>query len=242
MQAKMDINMKMDMKKMRTLLLLLLTTVAGWAQGEGAAESRWSVTPHIGVNRWTARYTPMTDDAMGHELGLTVGAELGFRVVPRVSLSLGADYTLQRFSQPVSESTNSLLRYTGDMNFTIATGRACFPLLAGVNVWKGLALRTGIELGVTLHTNTAKVDVGSLTMAQTTFEKKYYFDPVHWYLPVSLSYEYKRWVADLRYYYSLKKNHWKVDTYGVTSVIMQETHNKEHDSMLQLTIGYRFSL
>lgn len=106
-------------------LMLLISLVAGAQKKESAAD-RWSVTPHLGTNLWTAKY----GDNNGKELGVTAGAELGLRLMPRVSLSLGADYVLQRFTVAPT--------YRG--HCTVGTGRACFPFQVGVNFWKGFFL------------------------------------------------------------------------------------------------------
>ena len=71
---------------------------------------------------------------------------------------------------------------------------------------------------------------------------KYHFDHMHWYLPLGMSYEYRHWVADLRYSYSLKKNHWKTTGYTPLAYSWSEANTNAHDSMLQLTLGYRFHL
>lgn len=208
------------MRKMMIMVLLLFTSMV--VVGQEGKDRRWSVTPYMGTNLWTARYNYGTSKAMDRQLGLTAGAELGYRLQPRVELSLGTDYVLQRFRQSLLNGNGML--YTGDRSCTISTGRACFPLMIGADVWKGLSLRAGIQLGVTLHTNTAKIKYETVTVTLTNGERMYHFDPIHWYLPVGLSYEYKRWVADLRYYYSLKKNHWKVEDQGITASAFRETH------------------
>lgn len=223
-------------KNMFLLVLLLLNFSAGWAQDK-EAESRWSVTPHVGANLWTARYKPMTNDALDRKVGLTAGAELGFRMVPRVSLSVGADYTLQRFSHTANNAVLS-----NDNDVTIAAGRLNLPLQVGVNVWKGLSLRTGIQMGISLHTNNASIHYSSMVYSAPDGKVKYVFDKTHWYVPIGLTYEYRRWVMDLRYSYSLKRNEWR--TKGNNAVSFFETYakNKGHDTMLQLTLGYRFNL
>lgn len=146
-------------------LMLLVSLVVG-AQEKESAAGRWSLTPHIGTNLWTAKY----GDNNGKELGLTAGAELGLQLMPRVSLSLGADYVLQRFTVAPT--------YRG--HCTVGTGRACFPLQVGVNFWKGFSLHSGIQPGLTLHTCNGRAMDG---YGHVAAEADYSFDKVHWYLP-----------------------------------------------------------
>ena len=118
--------------------ILLLMSVAAVAQTEGEERTcRWSVTPHIGTNLWTARYYTSTDKPMDRRLGLTAGAEVGYEVVPRVSVSLGADYVLQRFCNDATSSYKNIHTFTGEekCSVTVATGRIYFPLTIGIKIW-----------------------------------------------------------------------------------------------------------
>ena len=225
-------------RRMNLLALLLLVAMVGRAQGDNEAAGRWSVTPHVGANLWMAKYVvkDLPVETGDKALGLTAGAELGCELAPKVNMSLGADYVLQRFSMPSSSSANDRKE-----SYTVSTGRLCFPLLVGVRIWPWLSLRTGIQMGLNLHTNKAEVDL-PLNSPSGKRTVKYHFDAVHWYLPVSLSYEYRRWVADLRYYYSLKKNHWSYDENYVSYWGVKEFWTDDHDHMLQLTLGYRLNL
>ncbi len=228
------------------LILLLLGTTARRAQGEKEAFSRWSVTPHIGANLWTARYYTSTDKPMDRRLGLTAGCDVAYEVAPRVSVSLGADYVLQRFCNDATSSYKNIHTFTGEekCSVTVATGRIYFPLTIGMNIWNGLSLYTGIQPGFTLHTTDESEVTIPISSIDFYREKvKYEFDSVHCYLPVGVSYEYHHWVVDLRYFYSLNKNH-----FIIKSGDLPDWHSKVdantswHDSMLQLTLGYRFSL
>ena len=176
---------------------------------------------------------------MDRRPGLTAGAEVGYEVVPRVKVSLGADYVLQRFAQDVYGSEGIGYAHTVESSATIAAGRLYFPVMLDVNVWNGLSFGLGIQPGISLHSNSAK---WSPSVYESDTKTKYHFDRMHWYLPIGVSYEYRHWVADLRYLYSLKRNHWKKTDSNSLSSTMQEADTKEHDSMLQLTLGYRFHL
>lgn len=228
--------------KRRMFMMPLCLLATGWNGGlplhaetqEGhEGDSRWSVTPHVGTNFWYARYdyypaNAENPEAMRTRMGLTTGVELGFEVATRVTLSLGADYALQRFAtrEPVinggSASSDLLVTTLKQPNVSrgiVAAGRLWFPLQVGVRVWDGLSLRSGIQLGLTLHGNTAEWRVNhDESLLLIPFDEKgtvkYDFERVHWYVPVGLTYEYRRWVADLRYYYSLKSNSWSEEKEG----------------------------
>ena len=256
------------MKRRKFLLALFLLAVAvGRAQeGEVKKESRWSVTPHVGANLWFARYdiyhSPGETLTMDKRPGLTAGVELGCEVVPRVSLSVGVDYALQRFAtlEPLSGSmarggdTDIIAYINAEPDYsrgTVAAGRAWFPLLLGVRVWDGLSLRSGIQLGLTLHGNTAEWEYNYNSPVMLSLQQKgtveYDFERVHWYVPVGITYEYRRWMADLRYHFSLKGNQWTERREQSTALIMTQSRvsvwrDDARDNMLQLTIGYRFSL
>ena len=261
--------------KRRMFMVALCLLATGWHGGlplhaetqdghEGA--SRWSVTPHVGANLWFARYdiyhSPGETLTMDKRPGLTAGVELGFEVVPRVCLSLGVDYALQRFAtlEPLSGSMARggdpdiiavINAETDYSRSTVAAGRLWFPLQVGVRVWNGLSLRSGIQPGLTLHGNTAKWEYRYISPLSSSLPEEgtveYDFERVHWYVPVGITYEYRRWVADLRYYFSLKGNAWTERREQSTAFVMSQSRisvwrDNARDNMLQLTIGYRFSL
>ena len=230
----------------RKLLFVLFLSVAtiGWAQSEKERSGRWSVTPQIGANLWTARYNWGSNKPMDRRLGLTAGAEVGYEVVPRVSVSLGADYVLQRFAQDAYVGDGVRYAYIEEKSVTTASGRLYFPVMLDVNVWNGLSFSLGIQPGITLHSNNAEWTFSNRgAYLSTYFNCKYHFDRIHWYLPLGVSYEYRHWMAELRYLYSLKRNHWKTTLSSTpASIVDWEFNTDVHDSMLQLTLGYRFRL
>ena len=231
------------MKNCLLPILLLVSVVAVAQTGNVEKTSRWSVTPHIGANLWNARYNWGSNKPMDRRLGLTAGAEVGYEVVPRVSISLGADYVLQRFAQEAYVG-NGVSHAQNEERSVIATGRIYFPVMLDVNVWNGLSFGLGIQPGVTLHSNNVEwtyIQRGGHYSTHSIC--KDHFDRMHWYLPLGVSYEYRHWVADLRYLYSLKRNHWKTTVSNTPAYSYDcENNTDAHDSMLQLTLGYRFRL
>lgn len=248
------------------LVLLLLAVAVGRAQeGDVKKDSRWSVTPHVGANLWFARYdiyhSPGETLTMDKRPGLTAGVELGCEVVPRVSLSVGVDYALQRFAtlEPLSGpwtrggDTDAFAVINAETDYsrgTVVAGRLWLPLQVGVRVWDGLSLRSGIQAGLTLHGNTAEWECRHISPVLLSLPEEgtveYDFERVHWYVPVGITYEYRRWVADLRYHFSLKGNRWTERREQTGTFMRQSTvsvwRDNARDNMLQLTIGYRFSL
>ena len=82
------------MKKQRNYLLAFFLLAAGTAtaQSESGAAGRWSVTPHVGANLWTARYVVNAYEVKkgDNRVGLTAGAELGCQL----QLTLGYRFQL----------------------------------------------------------------------------------------------------------------------------------------------------
>ena len=228
------------MRKRLITALFLLAATAGWAQ-DGKA-SRWSLTPHVGANLWMAEYN--FESTTDRELGLTAGAELGYQLGPMVNVSLGVDYALLRFSMPITRSATVYQTIDHDKLYTVSTGRLCLPLQVGVRIWQGLSVRTGMQMGINLHTNEAEAFGYSYHYLSYPPRNvyQYHFDPIQWYIPIGLCYEYRQWVADFRFYYSLKRNHWKIEGKEINNQIYAEAWTVYHDRMLQLTLGYRFSL
>ena len=222
---------------MKRILLMTVAFVATLTVAAQTTTGKWSVRPAFGMTISNV----YGDDADGTEIvaGLAGGAEVGYQVSPAIGLSLGA-YLMQQGCQKTQKDV--LYRQaSGRSGFTnvTATERNLYlnvPLLANVYVVKGLALKTGLQIGWLLKANLntkaldVSVDVDALRAYKT----------IDLSLPVGASYEYENVVFDVRYNFGLV-NIGKTD-YIINGQGYHDEHNHIRNGCLLLTIGYLFNL
>ena len=169
--------------------------------------------PKVGLN--IARNT----DAEGTDprLGLAAGAEFEYQIKEKFSMAAGVVYSWQGFK----ESGNTPYGYA---TITYKLDYINIPIVANAYVYKGLALKFGIQPGFNISSKVT-VDMNGSSRTGSISRDVKTFDLA---IPVGLSYETKfGLVVDARY------------NIGVTKVFEGlDCRN----CVAQLTVGYKFSL
>ena len=161
--------------------------------------------------------------------GLAVGMEAEYQATPFFSISAGMLYAMQ----------GAKLKVSGwGVNVGTVSAKADYlniPVLANVYVTKGLALKAGVQLGLNVASD---IDVktsftdGSYNLADV----KDYTESMAFSIPVGISYEYEDFVIDARYNIGL------TDVYKKDNVITNLALKGTKNSVIQLTLGYKFDL
>lgn len=211
------------MKKILFIASLVMLCMSANAQ---KAVGTLTFQPKVGLN--IARYT----DAEGTDprLGLAIGSELEYQIKPKFSVAAGFLYSMQG------------CRESGETGYGYATmtyklDYINIPIVANAYVYKGLALKFGIQPGFNISSKvTVDMNGSSETGPLGGLDVKT-FDLA---IPVGLSYETKfGLVVDARY------------NIGVTKVYDARYYNSYTDTfeelvsrncVVQLTVGYKFSL
>lgn len=211
------------MKKILFIASLVMLCMSANAQ---KAVGTLTFQPKVGLN--IARYT----DAEGTDprLGLAIGSELEYQIKPKFSMAAGFLYSMQG------------CRESGETGYGYATmtyklDYINIPIVANVYVYKGLALKFGIQPGFNISSKvTVDMNGSSETGPLGGLDVKT-FDLA---IPVGISYETKfGLVVDARY------------NIGVTKVYDARYYNSYTDTfeelvsrncVVQLTVGYKFSL
>ena len=143
-------------------------------------------------------------------VGVVVGPELEYFLTNRFSLGAGVLYTQQGAEQDKVDVTYEL-DYIN------------VPITANFYVWKGLAVRAGLQPGFNVSSNIKAKDV-----------KKDMDDSVKSFdlsIPVGLSYEYRHFVIDARY------------TFGLTEIFDTSIVDLDSKNLtFQLSLAYKFNL
>ena len=232
------------MKKLLVLSALIISTLTVSAQYESGT---LSVQPRVGA---TGAFLTNTPDLKIEGLdktidaeptgGVIVGADLEYQVSPMFSLSAGVNWAQAgsgwKDTKFKSQGVNVELK-----DFKVETSYLNVPVTANIYVWKGLALRTGVQMGFLTSAKTKATIAGSASEGGTNYKEKIEMDQsckdefknFDISIPVGVSYEFNNHlVVDMRY------------NIGVTKVNKNSTADEKdsRNGVLALTIGYKIKL
>lgn len=186
------------MKKLLFLAVILMATTNVFAQREAGS---FAIQPRIGLSAADFNCTYDTEA----RVGLVAGVEYEYMMTDRFAFAAGLNYSQQGAKMKSSDVTWKMDYLT-------------IPLTANYYVWKGLALKAGLQPGIKVN---AKLDGGK---TEADLENVKSFDLA---IPVGLSYDFNGFVIDARY------------TIGVIEVAK---HSDIKNLAFQLTFGYKFTL
>lgn len=228
--------------------LLLLSLLMGLGLAVSAQEEvgTFSVIPRLGIGlaNMTGNeiYATSNDGSLKLEsknkAGLWVGVDVDYQVQSRTSVSLGLHYAILGSRYPDYQSgDNEAKQYTGYRDWHTNLHYLNVPLLFNCYVAKGLALKTGLQMGVMLDAKTEyeatefKVnDNGSKEYGETTkHEESLKTKKIDVSIPIGVSYEYMNVILDARY------------NFGLANVYDVDALNSKNRYFM-FTAGYRFRL
>ena len=196
------------MKKLFLLAAIMMASTCVFAQHESGS---LTLQPRIGFSAADFNNTSDTEA----RVGLVVGPEFEYTLSNRFSLGFGLNYSQQGTK-------------IKDTDVTFKLDYLTIPIVANVYLFKGFALKAGIQPGINLS---AKLDAKNAKVDLDNDEVKA-FDLA---IPVGLSYEFRNFVLDARY------------NFGVTKIFDEKKlpTGVDIDSKnlgFQLTLGYKITL
>ncbi|MGP1435180.1 MAG: porin family protein [Phocaeicola sp.] len=216
--------------------------------GNMPATISYAIIPHI--NESTTTLEPAPEYKVGsisfsdskEKTGFIIGAEGQYQFTSCFGMSLGVFYTQEgaRYkTKGYNFKTNDDVMIDIHDNITTHLDYISLPVLANVYIWRGLALKAGIQPEVSVN---KKIDANftvsyknhSAALSSDNMDNIRSFAIS---VPVGISYEYKNIVADLRYHFGLTDLKKDGDAGNSTS-----KSGSAHNRMLSLTIGYKFRL
>ena len=227
-----------------TMMMAVMTASAQYEPGTFSVQPRVGFTASMMSNMENIN-VPI--DGLGNvkldtqpAVGFIVGADMEYQLSPLVSLSAGLNWAQAGSGwEDWKHKENGM---TVEIKDTKAeTSYLSIPLTANFYVWKGLALRTGVQMGFLTSaklkmTATASGTQNGLNVNQSTDVDKSFKDECNKFdlsIPVGVSYEFNNHlVLDARY------------NIGVTKV-NKDKEPGEKDSrngVFSLTIGYKIKL
>ena len=235
------------MKKI--LIFLAVTVLSAMAATAQNKVGEFSLKPMIGINVSDLS----SDEEVDYKakVGFTEGMEAEYGVTPWLGVSLGAIYSQQgaKYNATLEElginENGQEVLVKLSMTGKLKADYINMPLLANFYVWKGLAVKIGLQVGFLVNDKmNALVEMAAVTkpvfdvltplsenvFTSYSFEESDICKSVVFGIPVGLSYEYKNITLDARYYF------------GLTRMDDVEDDAPARNRCLSITLGYKFKL
>ncbi|MGN0222125.1 MAG: porin family protein [Prevotella sp.] len=226
------------MKKLFALVALCVATVSASAQSEVGT---FSLQPKIGFNVSFLTNAgksslpvylgkPM-EGSRDVKLGFVAGVEGEYQITPMISVAAGLLYSMQGTKWEDLESIYADDYRAMSKDRMVNLSYLNIPIVANFYVFKGFALKAGVQAGFlldskgkeTVYDNDEKREVeGSYDIEGI---KKFDLS-----IPLGASYEFNNVVIDARY------------NLGLTKVCPGEENKSSKNSVVQVTVGYKFAL
>ncbi len=213
------------MKRLLISMFVAIASVGAYAQPEAG---RLTIQPKVGLNVSSFissyKYNP--------RVGVAGGFEVEYDFTKHIGLSVGALYSMQGAkSKTTASGCYDEIMPTTTVKMTSKIDYINIPIMANIYVYKGLALKLGVQPGFNvLAKYTESVDVeGGLSETNDDYLSAIGVDvrPFDFDIPIGISYEIKNVVIDARY------------NLGVLKMI---DHKDPRNSVFQFTLGYKFGL
>lgn len=224
------------MKKFATLLVALVASVSTFAQVE---KGTFTLQPMVGLDVTSLSGNGFSqsgyDLTFKSKIGFVGGVEGAYQFTDRFGLSVGVLYAMGGARIDVADkdgkSVSDIDGVTNDSKLSVSALNV--PVLANVYVWKGLALKAGIQPQFLLSANMqTKVGYDGKTLVDEDVDGKDACNSVSLAIHVGASYDFPSGLTvDARYNIGL------TNVYKDDDSKMVGKHN-----MFQVTVGYKFHL
>lgn len=204
------------MKKLMMVAVMAIFALTANAQNTLRDEGTFTLQPKVGLalGSFSGTYTSGSSTDTKMRAGFLAGVEGEYYVNNWFSAAFGFTYAQQGWKISDSEGTSTTkLDY---MNI---------PLVANFYVAKGLALKTGLQIGFLMNAKQGSVDI------------KDGCKKVNFSIPIGISYEYADFVLDARYNIAVTKVNKGGDDWGI--FFLDASHRSD---LIQITLGYKFEL
>ncbi len=236
-------------RRFTAFVVALLGAVSAFAQPEAGT---FSLTPKVGItgastgDHFGTKYslyesgssrpfTTIDANSIG-TVGFVAGVEAGYQVSKKFAVTAGLLY-----SQQGTERDAGINNYESsdfDDKSKLNLDYLNIPILANVYLFKGFAVKAGIQPGILLSAKDKANQTATGVFAEfddhEELDLKSYCNKIDFAIPVGISYEFYNVIIDARY------------NFGVTNILKDDKIGKDVENgkngVFQLTVGYKFCL
>lgn len=221
------------MKKIFAMFVALFATVSMYAQ-DGAVyvmpRVAYSVGDLTGMDNFTSK------------IGFGAGVDVQYFLSDKFAISAGALYSQQGAELDQTWFPGEPKAF--DVKDKISLNYLNIPLMAQYYVYKGLAVKAGVQLGVLLS---AKSKGENPLEGKFDGDIKEACEKVDLSIPVGLSYDFGNFVVDARYNIGLtgvfKEDHGiKMSVSGGEPIPVEQIKKSAKNGVFQLSVAYKFAL
>ena len=228
------------MKKLMMIAALLVATVSANAQFEAGT---FSLQPKIGGTISKVSNMPNINEEVGgvninvdksFHVGALIGVEAEYQLADMFSLAAGLNFAMQGCQwedYEIKVGSN----YSKVKNPKVELNYLNLPIVANVYLFKGFAVKTGVQLGFLLSAKNkaeSEVKVGDLIKKDdSSVDIKEFCKKVDFSIPIGVSYQ----VPTVPVYIDARYN------LGLTKII-KDSDVSVKNQVFQLTVGYKFAL
>ena len=195
----------------KTIMTVVLLAVMALANAQNELGTM-TIQPKGGFGLATLTDVPKAEMA---GVGM-FGGELEYALKERLSIAAGINFDMLGYSL---EDTEGIKDWHTSMNYLAV------PVVANFYVWKGLALKAGLQPALLLNANESyKLNGDKHSTTVTSDCNKFDLS-----IPIGVSFEFSRVVIDARYLLGLTK-------------VNKEGDKSYRNSVILITTGYKFKL
>ena len=195
------------MKKLMMIAAMMLMSMGAFAQNE---VGQFTLKPMVGID-----FATITNDDNKMKVGLAAGVEGEYGITETFGVSAGILFAMQGAKDKDIKDWK--------MNTTYLN----IPILANAYLFKGFAVKVGIQPGFLLSAKEKYTE----NNVSVEVDAKSVMNKVDFTIPIGISYEYQSFVIDARY------------NWGLTKVYKDDNRNsKSKNSVFMFTVGYKFAL
>ena len=217
-----------------TKLFMMLALCCGVMTANAQREvGTLTLQPKVGVTAATLTDCEVPDaDEIDSQLlfGAVAGVEAEYQLTPMISLAAGVNYAMQGIGFDDFEYSESGFK-AGIKDAKVSMNYINVPITANFYLFKGFALKAGIQLGFVADAKMKYTTYGNIPDTdfdgETEHEQDIKDTKMDISIPIGLSYEYDNFVFDARYNLGISKVADGVDY---------------KNRVLQLTVGYKFDM
>lgn len=230
-------------RRFTAFVVALLGAVSAFAQPEAGT---FSLTPKVGItgastgDLYGTTHNFSSDFKLDANsigtVGFVAGVEAGYQVSKKFAVTAGLLYSQQGTERDaaIPDYHESSISDKSKLNLDYLN----IPILANVYLFKGFAVKAGIQPGILLSAKDKANQTATGVFAEfddhEELDLKSYCNKIDFAIPVGISYEFYNVIIDARY------------NFGVTNILKDDKIGKDVENgkngVFQLTVGYKFCL